>query len=351
MLVLNKDIDPYVCSANTPISAVLKRIDSSKFLFQLIVDESCRLLGTVTDGDIRRAMLKGIGLDEPASACMHSDPRTGKVGDTVANARMLASVGTNRPFLPILDPEGRVVEILVKADTDAGIAQALVMAGGYGRRLGDRTRETPKPLLPIGGRPILDHVIGGLESAGVHNVTIAIHYLGEQIRQYVEGRNSRAEINIVEEREPLGTAGALGLLHDLGRNPLLIVNGDVLTDCDFGALIEFHDRHRHDGTVAVARYDVQVPYGVVRHSEDGAFSGIDEKPVISSFIAAGVYYLEPAFLPLIPAGRAIDMPELLNAGRELGLNIGLFPIHEYWKDVGRPEDLYAADCKYSSEST
>lgn len=332
-----------------PISSVLKRIDETRFLFQLVVNSNRRLLGTVTDGDIRRSMLKGFGLDAPATSCMFPNPRTGTINEDRANAGKLESIGTTRPFLPILDANRQVVEILVRAGPEAGISHAVVMAGGYGRRLGERTLQVPKPLLAVGGRPILDRAIGALEDAGVSQIIISIHYLGDQIRQFVDSRENRAVISLVEEAEPLGTAGALGLLEDVGNRPFLVVNADVLTNCDFTALNEFHVRHGHDATIGVARYDVQVPYGVVRHSEDGAFSGIEEKPVLSNFIAAGVYFLAPEFTALIPSGRPIDMPELLNAGRKVGLKIGVFPIHEYWTDLGDPKDLDAANKKFISD--
>ena len=348
MIVL-RDFAEYVCHPSMPMRAVLDRLDKTPHLFQVVLDGEGRLLGTVTDGDIRRAMLKGVALDAPATDCMHVSPRTGRVGEDAENIEKLEGIGSTRRFLPVLDGDARLVEVLVQTASEPGIAQALVMAGGYGRRLGARTRETPKPLLPVGGRPILDRVLGALEEAGVPKITLSIHYLGEQIRDFVAGRENVARISAVEEHEPLGTAGALGLIGDLGRAPLLVVNGDVLTRCDFAALHDFHVRHGLDGTIGVARYDIDVPYGVVRHDEDGLFAGVEEKPRISSFIAAGVYYLSPEFAALVPSGRPIDMPELLNSGREIGLRIGLFPIHEYWTDVGHPEDLEAADARHRSE--
>ncbi len=328
-----KDYSAYVCGQATSIRDVLARIDVTTHLFQMIVDEEGHLLGTVTDGDIRRAMLHGIGLDESVTRCMQRRPVVGHVGRSEQNKRHLATLGSSRPFLPVLDGEGRVVEVLVR-EGEAGIVQALVMAGGYGRRLGERTRSIPKPLLPVGGRPILDHVLTALEDAGVVRVHVSVHYLADKIRSFVAGRANRAEIVLIEEEEALGTAGALGRLDGMISGPILVVNGDVLTRVDLHALHDFQLRHGFDATVGVARHDIEVPFGVIRYDDDGLFESIEEKPSISNFIAAGVYYLGPEFSALVPQERPIDMPELLTLGRKIGLKIGLFPIHEYWTDVG-----------------
>lgn len=336
------EFDAYCCGTEITVRELLHRIDASPYLFQIVLNEDRRLLGTVTDGDIRRAMLHGVGLEDSAAACMQTKPKTGRIG-AAGNVELLNNLGSTRAFLPILDQNGVVREILF-ADGESGIRSAIVMAGGAGRRLGERTRETPKPLLTVGDRPILDHVLAGLEDAGVTQILITIHYLGEQIEAFIAGRNNRAAVDLVWESAPLGTAGALGALGDRApKESTLVVNGDVITRADFGALHEFHERHGFEGTVAVARYDVEVPFGVIRYSQDGVFDAIEEKPRISSFVAAGVYFLSPEYFALVPAGRAMDMPELLNIGKEIGLRTGLFPIHEYWTDLGQPKDLDAAD--------
>ena len=226
------------------------------------------------------------------------------------------------------------------------------MAGGFGRRLGERTLKTPKPLLPVGGRPVLDHLLERLEKAGIGNIHISLHYYADKIRSYIAARDNKAKFSFVEEETPLGTAGALARLLPRPSAPVLVMNGDVLTNVDFGALHDFHIRHGFDATVGVARYEVEVPFGVVRYGDDGLFAGIDEKPLISSFIAAGIYYLSPEFVALVPNNRPMDMPELLNLGRGIGLRIGVFPIHEYWTDIGRPDDLERAeDCHRAGSLT
>lgn len=339
-------LDSYLCAPEMPIRDALARLNASDHLFQLVAGPERRLLGTLTDGDVRRALLRGTSLDAPVEQAMHRGFLAGRAGKDAKNWALLAADTRLLTFLPVLDEGGVVAEVLVRALRDSGIESALVMAGGFGRRLGNRTRETPKPLLPVGGRPILDHVLAGLENSGVRTVHISVHYHADQIRRFVADRLNRAHINLIEEIQPLGTAGALGQIGDHSRAPILVINGDVITRVDLAALHDFHLRHALDATIGVARYDVDVPFGVVRYGSDGLFSGIDEKPRISNFVAAGVYYLSPEFAALVPGDGPMDMPELLNQGRAIGLKIGIFPIHEYWTDVGRPADLEAADADH-----
>lgn len=341
-------LDDYICPPDLSVRDALARLNTTEHLFQLVVDPAGRLLGTLTDGDVRRALLRGVSLDAPVEESIHSDMLVGRVGDEKGNLTHLETDDRLVTFLPVLDEEGVVVEVLLRGAQSAGIDRALVMAGGFGKRLGERTRETPKPLLPVGDRPILDHVLTNLEDFGVRVSHVSVHYHGDQIRDYIARRQNQMIVEIVEEDEPLGTAGALGQISDNDRSPILVINGDVITNVDLAALHEFHVRHALDATVGVARYDIDVPFGVVHHGPDGLLTGIEEKPRISNFIAAGVYYLSQEFTALVPEGRPMDMPELLNQGREIGLRIGLFPIHEYWTDVGRPADLAAAEDNYES---
>ncbi|MBO89834.1 MAG: alcohol dehydrogenase [Rickettsiales bacterium] len=351
MQLLSIELAEYVCERTATMRDVLTRIGESPHLFQIIIDKEGRLLGTVTDGDIRRAMLEEVGLDAPVEACMQIDPVTGMVGQDEENRRKLQSIGSSRAFLPVVDRDGSLMQIFVlQRPRNFGIGCALVMAGGFGRRLGLKTENTPKPLLQVGGQPILERVVSQLEDAGIGKIFISAHYLADQIQNFVDTRENRALVNILTEDEPRGTAGALGDLPVQIDTPVLVINGDVLTKIDFSKLHDFHFRHGHDGTIAVARHDIEIPYGVVQFGEDGLFAGINEKPRLSNFIAAGLYFLAPEFLSLVPKNQRFDMPELLNLGRTMGLKIGLFPIHEYWIDVGRPSDLATADSDFGDRS-
>ncbi|MGD9537717.1 MAG: sugar phosphate nucleotidyltransferase [Alphaproteobacteria bacterium] len=343
MTALERHAD-LLCGPDLPIRAAVARIDAvPRYLFQIVMDAEGRVLGTLTDGDVRRAMLRGVGLDEPVVRAMHAPPVTGRPGEDAANRAKLART----LFLPIVDAAGRLVDVLSSRRGHGQMPRALVMAGGFGTRLGARTRETPKPLIEVAERPILERVLAQLEDAGVAEIHVAVHYLAERIEGYLANRNHRADIRLVREREPLGTAGAIGLLDAPAREPLLVVNGDVLSRVDYAALHGFHAGHGYDGTVAAAQYEVEVPYGVLRHGEDGLLDGIDEKPRYHYFVAAGIYCLAPEICALVPRGRPADMPDLLTEARRAGLRIGVFPVHEYWKDVGQPADLDAAEADHA----
>ena len=338
------DLDQYASPMELTLRDAVRRLDRSAHLFQVVVDSAGKLAGTLTDGDVRRAMLRGVALDATVSEAMNQAPIAGRTGAERANLDKLATIGLAVPFLPILDDNGAVCEILLAAMTPQTGVHALVMAGGSGRRLGARTRTVPKPLLPVGGKPILEHVLSRLKSAEVSDITVSVHYLAGQIEQFLAARDNRARIVTLHEDRPLGTAGALGrLAPSLSGANVLVVNGDIVTQVDFATMRDFHDRHGYDGTIAVIRHDTDIPFGVVRYGEDGSFERVDEKPVLSHFVAAGVYLLSPAFAGLVAREEAMDMNELLNLGREVGLSIGLFPIHEYWVDVGRPDDLDRAE--------
>lgn len=343
MIRITKFAHLVVCPDAT-IRTVLERIDAATpELFQIVVDEEGRVVGTVTDGDVRRAMLRGVSLDDRVEGCMHRNPIAGRDGETSDNARKLY----HARFLPVVDDGGRLTHVLATRRGTRGIGTALVMAGGFGRRLGEATRETPKPLINVGGRPMIDRVIAGLEEAGVPGISVAVHYRAEQIDSFVAARENRVPVSIIRESEPLGTAGALGLLPDPPDRPVLVVNADLVTRVDFAALHEFHERHGFDGIVAAARYEIKVPFGVLRYGRDGLIDGIDEKPVFHHFVAAGIYYLSPEIVALVPRGRAVDMPQLLEEARGLGFKIGIFPLHEYWRDVGRPHDLLTVEAEMS----
>ena len=327
------------CDVSATIATVLQRIDSaSPALFQIVLSMDGYVLGTVTDGDIRRAILRGATMSDPVERCMHRTPIVGHKNEDATNRLLMRRAR----FLPVLDEVGKLDHILVQPRAEQPRLHALVMAGGFGKRLGALTQDKPKPLLSVAGRPILDRVLEQLETAGASTVQIALHYKASQIKEFVLQRRNTAEISFIEETEPLGTAGALAQLHNLIDEPILVVNGDVITRVDIPAMLDFGARHAYEGTIAVARYEIEVPFGVIRQNSDGGFAGIDEKPNLSYFIAAGLYYLSPDFIALTPRGRPVDMPELVKLGADAGLRIGLFPLHEYWKDVGRPNDLAAA---------
>jgi NDP-sugar pyrophosphorylase family protein len=197
--------------------------------------------------------------------------------------------------------------------------------------------------------PILEHVLKWLELGGVENIYISTHYLAEKISAFLDARNGMSAPQIIYEKRLLGTAGALNLLPSGAEGPILVMNGDVLTTMDVSTLQDFHTSHGYDCTIAVTPFDVTVPFGVIRYDDQGVFESIDEKPTFTHFVAAGIYLLGSEFQGLFAPNEKIDMPDLLNLGRQAGLKIGLFPIHEYWIDIGRPDQLSRANKEWKDQ--
>jgi len=336
-MIIERDLSGLSTTPDRTIREGLARINATPHLLQLIVDRDRILVGTLTDGDIRRALVKGFDLDSPIDVCMHHNP---VVSNTIehAFARLRMVEGRVR-FVPVVDEGGRPVLVVIDSSRPSKVATAVIMAGGFGRRLREHTRETPKPLLSVRGRPILEQLIERLVSAGVCKIYIAVHYRKEQIEDFVSKLNTSAELQLIEETIPLGTAGALGLLPELPSSPLLLLNGDILTRTDFGAMMAFHQNSADDLTVGAARYEFEVPFGVIEHDGKGRLKNILEKPRHKHFVAAGIYILEPSVCSLVESDQRIDMPDLIKEALIKELRVGIFPIHEYWLDVGRPEDL------------
>ncbi len=331
--------DILTCGPNLSVREALARIDrASPNLFQVVVNRNREVIGSITDGDIRRAMLAGVDLDAAVHECMNHSPRV----VTESAVRENNAIIDRSFFLPVVNSGGKLVDILTRHRHIDGIGSALVMAGGFGKRLGERTRELPKPLIEVANKPILEHVLSQIEIAGISDIYIAVHYLSDQIIDYVKGRQSQARIHFIKEPEPLGTAGALSQLPAGIDAPVLLINGDVITEVDLKAFADFHLRHGYDGTVGAASYSVDVPYGVLRHDDKGLFTGVDEKPTYQHLVAGGIYLLSSRVIGFVPRNRSIDMPEVLETAKDAGFRIGIFPVHEYWRDIGHPDDLQSA---------
>jgi NDP-sugar pyrophosphorylase family protein len=246
--------------------------------------------------------------------------------------------------IPLVDGQHRVIDVALLGSLVKEYElplRAVVMAGGYGTRLRPLTEEVPKPMLPIGGRPLLERIIEQLRQAGIHRVNLTTHYRADVItRHFGDGRDFGVEIRYVEESKPLGTAGALSLL-EASEEPLLVINGDILTQMDFRMLLDFHREHHADMTVAVWPHEWQLPYGVVQL--DGVtVTGISEKPRQRQFINAGIYLLNPDVCSYIPADRPYDMPSLISRLVAEGRRVVGFPVREYWMDIGKAEDYLKA---------
>jgi dTDP-glucose pyrophosphorylase len=332
-------------------------MDGNGIYIALVVDGEGRLLDTVTDGDVRRAILAGLDLDSPISVLRgqkdgspYPTPVTA-LGGTSPTEMVDVMRKREVRHLPLVDDKGRVTRVVTLAELskaeDAPL-QAVIMAGGFGTRLRPLTDDVPKPMLPVGDKPLMEHIVALLRTAGIKSVSVTTHYKGEMIADHFkDGSDFGVAINYVEEDEPLGTAGALSLL-DRPNGPLLVINGDIMTRVDFGAMLSFHREHAADMTVGIRQLETTVPFGVVE-SEGVDIVRIVEKPTMSHFISAGVYLLEPDVVALIPAGKPYDMPDLINRLAAEGKKVVGFPIREYWLDIGRLEDYESA--KQEADST
>jgi dTDP-glucose pyrophosphorylase len=331
------------------IADAMKCIDRAALGIALVLDDRDHLLATITDGDIRRAILGGVPVDAPLSqllAFKHKSnpapPATAPVG--TPPAQLLQEMeGRGVRQLPLLD-EGRVVDLALYdrlAPAKAMPIRAVIMAGGLGKRLHPLTAHTPKPMLPIGNRPLMEVMVDQIRGAGIRQVHVTTHYLPEQItRHFGDGSQFGVAISYLHEHQPLGTAGALSLL-PVPEEPLLVMNGDILTRIDFRAMYAFHREQGGLLTVAVRQYDMNVPYGVIECS-GVRVTRIREKPSHRFLVNSGVYLLEPAVVPLIPAGCRFDMTDLIQVLLNQGKTVVSFPVMEYWLDVGQPEDYRRA---------
>jgi dTDP-glucose pyrophosphorylase len=312
------------------------------YKFLILLGKDKKLLGTITDGDIRRSILAGKNLDSAVINSASLEPHYGVINEDIKNKDKLTSVLYDTYFLPIINKSKEVVSILV-ANNNAynKKVSVLIMAGGFGKRLGNKTKNIPKPLLKKNGKPLIDHVFNIIQKSDyIEEVFISTHYLSGLLEEHIKSKTFNIPVSIVHEEKPLGTAGSLSLIKSDKENKIfLIINADLITNVDIDSLITFHGLSSNDATIAVARYSYKVPYGVIEYSSDGTFLELLEKPDIKKYVSAGIYVLSSKFKDLIPYNSAIDMPELINNGKKELLNIGVFPIHEQWSDIGRPEDL------------
>lgn len=325
-------------------------MDRSRLGIVLVVDAQDVLAGTITDGDVRRALLANIDLDGPLTAVL--DRKTGTAFAKPITAPMGQEHATHRAILekhdilhlPLLDGEGRVAGLITRDDFFSNPMlplQAVVMAGGLGIRLRPLTEETPKPMLTVGDRPLLEIIIEQLRDAGIKRVSIATHHKAEQIPSHFgDGRQFGIELGYVTEDQPLGTAGALGLMGQ-PNDTTLVINGDILTQVNFRSMLAYHREHAADVTVAVRKYDLRVPYGIV-NCEGPFVSGLQEKPQIECFINAGIYLLEPSVYQFIPNGKNLDMTDLIQTLLNYNRPVAAFPIREYWLDIGQHGDYEQA---------
>ncbi|MEL0613784.1 nucleotidyltransferase family protein [Marinomonas arenicola] len=333
-------------NAASTIKQALEIIDSEAMRVAVVVNQDGHLQGMVTDGDIRRGLLKDLTLQDPVALVMNTSPVTALVG---THKDSLVKLMEKKEILsiPLLDASGCVVglETLHSALKKPQYPHPIfIMAGGFGTRLRPLTDNCPKPMLNIGDKPILEILIRSFVKAGFSNFYISTHYMPEKIHEYFgNGSNFGIKITYVYEEKPLGTGGALGLLPDsLPKDlPLIMINGDVLTTVNFERLLNFHIEQDADATMCVREYDYQIPYGVI-NGEGNKITSMIEKPVQRYFINAGIYVLSPKVIQSVPKNYKLDIPTLLEQHMLEREKVLMFPIHEYWLDIGRMDDFKRA---------
>lgn len=333
-----------VVTHDSTTEAAINVLDRTGLRIVLVVDGDGRLRGTITDGDVRRALLRRTPLSAPVSDIMNSHPRTAAA--SMPKVQIIDLMKANGILqVPVVDDEGRILRLEMLQDLISPQRvdnPVFLMAGGFGSRLRPLTDSCPKPLLRVGFKPILEIILENFVSNGFHNFYISTHYLPEMIRNHFgDGERWNVSIQYIHEEEPLGTGGALGLLpkHEIDM-PLIMMNGDLLTNLNFNNLLEFHSTHDGIGTMCVREYSYQIPYGVVK-AEGNQILEMVEKPFYHFFVNAGIYVVSPELIHRVPAGKKIDMPTLLEQEMER-YKINSFPIHEYWLDIGRMEDFQKA---------
>lgn len=331
-----------ISQENVTLAEAIEKLDRAGLGVLLIVSENRKLVGLITDGDIRRSILRGVQLSDKIDRVMNQK----FLSATVATSRRecLRILRDHRlRHLPIVDDKQELVNVVFLEDFKAESegTPVVLMVGGEGRRLGELTRSTPKPMLPLGEKPILEHIIVHFKQQGFQNFYLCTNFQSDVIKEYFgDGGAWDAKINYTSESFSMGTAGALSLLKKELTRPFIVMNGDVITNVNFNSLLDFHGEVDGMVTMAAKDYSVNVPYGVVEAQGDQVTS-LTEKPTYTYFTNAGIYVLNPATLNKIPEHQSFNMTDLVNSCLKDGEKVVVFPLHEGWTDIGRPEDYFA----------
>ena len=338
-------------STATLREAIVK-IENSDGKIAIIVDKDEKLIGTITDGDIRRALIYGLAFDDSIEPIIFKNPTTAHVNER-NNRKALLNLMQDLQIrqIPLLDDEGRVVGLETTINLRLEDKQenwVVLMAGGEGRRLRPLTEDTPKPMLKIGGKPILQNTIESFKKAGFHKFLISVNYKADIIKDYFkDGSALGVHIKYLEEEEYLSTAGALSLIQETMKEPFIVMNGDILTKVEFKNVIDFHQSHDAMATMCVREYNLQIPYGVV-NSDDFQFESVQEKPMVTYYVNAGIYVFNPKVLNHIPSGEQLTMTDLFEQLKNTGELCCTYPVHEYWLDIGQMDDYHYAVNNYAT---
>jgi dTDP-glucose pyrophosphorylase len=333
-----------ILPSDATIAQAISNLDQVAIKIVLIANEDGVLKGTVSDGDIRRGLLKGLNMSSPLSSIIHRNALV-VPPDMGRELVMQLMVANKIQQIPVVDDQHRIVGFHLWDQITTPIVRhnlMVIMAGGFGTRLLPYTENCPKPLLPVAGKPMLEHIIERAKLEGFKHFILAIHHLGHMIEEYFGGgERLGVKISYIRENSPMGTAGALSLLDPVPNVPFVVTNGDVITDIRYGELLDFHTRYKAEATMAVRVHEWQHPFGVVQ-TQGVEIVGFKEKPITRSHINAGVYALEPSALSFLTSNSQCDMPTLFNRLKINKKRTVAYPMHEPWLDVGRPDDLNKA---------
>jgi dTDP-glucose pyrophosphorylase len=324
-------------------ASVLELINRGGYQLALVLRDNGSLAGMITDSDIRKALLRGIGLDQPATTIMNSSPLV--VSPDLGEMEAHRLMRLNHFFhLPIVNDRGQLVglhvaEQLCKLETYR--EPLVIMAGGRGKRLMPLTAKVPKPMLPIGGKPMLERIITKSKAEGFSTIILSVNYLADVIiNHFGDGSDFGVNINYLREDRPLGTAGALAAIKEMDYplDHIVVANADIVSSVSFAEILGQAKKDKVDGLMAVKKHQWQNPYGVV-HVRGANIVSIEEKPVHSFQVNAGIYVIGKKLLSLLEVDKYFDMPDLFCSGIQAGLNLSAFPMHEAWDDVGLPNDF------------
>ena len=338
------NIDKLIILKNESIKRAIKAIDEGGIQFALVVDDDRKLLGTLTDGDIRRGILNGFNLDSQISYVLNEKFIFVNEPNSLIKSQKLMKK-YNVKYVPLLDSKGTIKKLYTDSNLKTSNTKnnaVIIMAGGKGARLYPLTKDCPKPMLKIQNKPILEIILEQCIEQGFKKFYISVNYLKDKIINYFKnGENWDVEIKYLEETKPLGTVGAISKIPKNLTDPFLLINGDVLTRVNYSKLIQFHNNHNTIATMSVIEYHTEIPYGVVE-LKDEKIKFFNEKPKISNFINAGIYIFDPKALNHLNRDEKIDIPEFLDNLMKKNYKICAFPIHEYWLDIGHHYSLNKA---------
>jgi len=342
-----KNIEKIKIAIDTTIKQALKIISEGAFQIAIVVDKKEKLVGTLTDGDIRGGFLKGLNINSPVKSIVNKNPIIVKKTET--KEKLLKIALSNKIHqIPVVDKNYKVIgihiidELITPKDKSNKV---VIMAGGRGMRLRPLTKNIPKPMLKVGNKPILQTIVEKFKESGYENFVICVNYKSKIIRNYFgDGKNFGVKIKYIQEKTRMGTAGALSLFQKKPNKPFFVINGDLLTNLDFDKMLDYHIHHDSKATMCVAEYNIELPYGEVKLDDENLIS-IEEKPAHKVFVNAGVYILNPKCIDLIPK-KFYDMPTLFKKIIKRKIKTISFPLGEYWLDIGRSNDLKKANDEY-----